>query len=52
MGGADFLVDVIIQKIMSNNLIANQQDVLSFGAQVPLLVTLFFLAIVYQLLKN
>ena len=46
MGGADFLVDVIIQKIMSNNLIANQQDVLSFGAQVPLLVTLFFLAIV------
>ena len=33
-------------KIMSNNLIANQQDVLSFGAQVPLLVTLFFLAIV------
>ena len=31
---------------MSNNLIANQQDVLSFGAQVPLLVTLFFLAIV------
>ena len=28
-------------KIMSNNLIANQQDVLSFGAQVPLLVTYF-----------
>lgn len=44
--GLIFLVDVIIQKIMSNNLIANQQDVLSFGAQVPLLVTLFFLAIV------
>ncbi len=38
------IFDVIIQKIMSNNLIANQQDVLSFGAQVPLLVTLFFLA--------
>ncbi|UYY06945.1 CPBP family intramembrane metalloprotease [Enterococcus faecalis] len=44
--GLIFLVDIIIQKIMSNNPIANQQDVLSFGAQVPLLVTLFFLAIV------
>ncbi|HEL7541559.1 TPA: CPBP family intramembrane metalloprotease [Enterococcus faecalis] len=50
--GLIFLVDVIIQKIMSNYQSGNQQEVLSFGNQVPLLVILFFLAILGPIVEE
>ncbi|MEB7792198.1 CPBP family intramembrane metalloprotease [Enterococcus faecalis] len=42
--GLIFLVDVITQKILSGHRIGNQEEVLSMGENVPLVVTLFFLA--------